>query len=198
MSGPVVDDVSGEVHYSGSAECPRCDASARVVDAARGDVQRLMREVVNLNRKTTRLENELKAQREQAPERPRVVTLFRRWVEKTGRNPKTTKLGAKREEAVLKMVRQYDDDFLVRAIDGGAAFASTSSSETQRLALVAALEHAIDALDDETARAVRGVYKAAMADATVYDELELICRDETKVERFHQLAGRLPEYAAAS
>lgn len=197
MSGPtpVVDDTSGEVLYVGSTECPRCEAQGRRAEAIMGDVGRLERELRNAGRKITRLENELQAQREQAPERPRVVTLFRRWVEKTDRNPKTTKLGTKREEAVLKMVRQYDDDFLVRAIDGGSAFASTSSAETQRVALIAALAHATDTLDGETAQAVRKVYREAMKDVTVYDDLELICRDEVKIERFHQLAGRLPEYA---
>jgi hypothetical protein len=193
---PVVDPTTGEV-LDGEGqrygdECPRCEAHARRSDGLAGDVEGLEREARNLRRKIKVLEAELKEQRQEAPESATVRTIFRRWVSVTGRNPKRVKLGEKREKAILARLREgYTPEDLMRAVDALALAPTTSSSETQRQALLLVMRQAVEVLPEEAADKLRATYAQAMKNVVVYDDLELAMRNEVNVERFRGLAERL-------
>jgi len=187
-----VDPTTGEVLADGSGGCPRCEAHERKAEAAIYDLHNAERELRALRRRVKTLEAELRAQRNEAPEAQTVKALFQYWVEKCRKDPKRTKLGEKREKALLARLREgYDANFIKRAIDGAALAPTTIPSDTQRLALVKVMRRAVEMVSDEQAAELRQLYAQEMKHARVFDDLELICRNEVNLERFAALAERL-------
>lgn len=138
-----------------------------------------------------RLKAELERQRVESPEGRVAKALGKYWIAACKKR-KTTKVKEKRLKAVLDRLRDgYDPEYIARAIDGAAVAANTASSETERLALIKVMQQAIRRVDEPTAKELRDVYRESMQNVTRYDDLELICRDETKLERFHDLAERV-------
>lgn len=206
MTGAVVvDPTTGEViaATSGDAEEPDLlDATddveelRRLAKAYRAQSEGLQRDVEGLEkearahrRRIAALEAELKEQRQEADEAPTVRTLFLYWIEKTGRNPKRTKLGPAREKAVLARLREgHAPERIMRAIDGAALGATVSNAAAERQALLRVMRDAVELLSPEQAEELRRTYRATLGNVKRFDDLELICRDETKVERFADLA----------
>jgi hypothetical protein len=117
--------------------------------------------------------------------------LGRYWITRLDKS-KRTKVKDKRLKAVIDRIRDgYDPSYIARAIDGAAECASTDSRETERLALIRVMQEAIRRLDEDDGKELRDIYREAMQNVVRYDDLELICRDETKLERFYDLAERV-------
>lgn len=156
------------------------------------DLQLAERDLRALRRREEDLKRQLDEQRQDAPEAQVVKAIYRRWVNRTGRNPKRTKLGKKRTDVVLARLREgIDPQILFRAVDGIALAATTSSPETQRLALLAVMKRAVDMVDPPEAEELRAMYAEQMKKLVVYDDLELALRNEVNVERFAAIADRV-------
>lgn len=160
MTPELFDPETGEVHAPPAepgGECPNCAAQRAITARAVDDLRGAERELRSQRRKVRALEEELRQQRRDAPEAQIVQTIFRFWVSKCGKNPKTTKLGDKRHKAVLARLRDgHSPEFIMRAIEGAAVACYVDPATGQR-----------------------------------YDDLELICRSEVNLERFHEKAERL-------
>jgi hypothetical protein len=196
MTEPVFDPTTGEVFpvEDDGESCGRCKAERRRADAIEQDLATETREKRALGRKVKALEQELAKDYKEAPERAEMTTCYRTWLEETGRNPKRTTFGPKREPAVLAAIRMKDARYVERAIVGGAHFANVNNRDTEREALIAALHQAMDLLSETEQRDIRAFYREQMKDVVKYDDLELICRNEVNLERFWRAAGRLPRY----
>ena len=70
-------------------------------------------------RQKRRLEAEL-APRKAGPQDKTIRFIFDKWVEKTGRNPKRTKLTDDRIKAVMSALKHYEPARILKAIDGAA------------------------------------------------------------------------------
>lgn len=209
MSVPIFDDVDGEVLSSemepvGAFGCERCDYLGRRVTAHERRSDALLQDIANLQRdarshlrKITALEVELEKQKVDDPDWSTAKTIFTRWVEWSGRNPKTTKFGDKRAKAVLAALKKYDADFVLVAVEAGVRAANNNAREVERLALIAAMEEAVrilggdDLPDGDPVAHLRAYYSERRGDPLVYDDLELILRNEVNVERFHSIGVRL-------
>lgn len=203
MSAPVVDPTTGEVlgdrGGAGDAfdELPHeellrlAKAYRHQAQGLQKDVEGLEREARNYRRKIKALEDELKEQRQEAPEGQTVRTIFNAWVKATGRNPKTTKLGPAREKAVLARLREgHSDNRVLRAATVGVRGANTSNRESEREALIAVMHRAVEMVEPHQADELRAEYVRLRGKAKVYDDLELICRNEVNLERFADMADR--------
>lgn len=187
-----VDLTTGEVHEHTGAGCDRCGAYEAQVAGLLKDVKGLERDQRAKNRQIDTLRAEINEQREQAPEMAIARMVFHRWVERTDRNPKRTKLGEKRSKAIIARLRDgYDVEDLLSAVDALALAPTTSSSETQRLALLAVMHEAMTKVDPGVAADLRHLYAERMRNVVVYDDLELAFRDEVKLERFRGVGERL-------
>jgi hypothetical protein len=207
MSQPILDDTTGEVlgvDDVDELEAADIETLRRLAGAYRQqaaglkvDVDRLEREGRNYRRKIASLEAELDEQMQNAPETATIKTIFHAWVSATGRNPKTAKLGPARHKAVLARMREgHDHERILRAATIGAKAAHVSDKEAERLALLAALQLATKRLAPEDAQAVRSTYKSGLGRTQVYDDLELICRNEVNLERFANLADSIDPIVA--
>jgi hypothetical protein len=155
MDDSLFDPETGEIrlpegeHDAADHECIGCRQRDSVIEAMGTDLILVEKALRNERRKVKVLEAELKQQRQEAPEAQMVKALYKLWVDLTNRDKKRTKLGEKREKAVLKALRMgYAYEDLADAIRGGSRFAYTNP-EGKR-----------------------------------FDDLELILRDEVKIERF--------------
>lgn len=199
MSADLFDPETGEVKVDDVPEADRvaalearCAALEAVIATVTADLQGCERDLRTSRRKAKALEDELKKQLQEAPEMVEVRTIFRYWIDKTGRDPKRTKLGDKRAKTVLARLREgHAADRLLRAVDGAVLGAAVSNQEAQRQALLRVMRLAVERADPALAEELRSSYRDAMKHVQVYDDLELICRDEVKVERFAALADRL-------
>jgi hypothetical protein len=202
---PIVDEVDGEV-FSAEPEpvgvdgCERCGYLARRVEAherrAEGmaqDIANLQRDSVGDLRKIARLEAELEKQKVDDPDWSTAKSIFLDWVKESGRNPKTTKFGEKRSKAVLARLKEYDPDFVRESVIAGVRTANPQNREAEREALIASLHEAIRLLGDDTeeAKQLREFYREKTKGLVRYDDLELICRNEVNLERFHAAAVRM-------
>lgn len=163
------------------------------------DVENLERDARNHLRKIATLEAELKRQRQEAPEAQLVQAIFRGWVQATGRNRKVTKLGPAREKAVLARIREnHDAQRMIRAATIGARGATTSNRDAERLALLRVMREAVGMVEPAQADALRAMYRETLGKGTkVYDDLELIFRNEVNLERFADLADQLDPVGAS-
>jgi hypothetical protein len=200
LTAPVVDPTTGEVLGFGAPEGDEPDeldtadvdtlrrlakAYRHQADGLKGDVKGLEQDVRAKNRRIESLKDELDEQQQKAPEAQTVRMIFAAWVEATERNRKRTKLGPAREKAVLARLREgHDADRILQAVKYGVKGANVAPRERERLALIAALEEATRLLPEAQATAVRNTYKKALGKVQVYDDLELICRNEVNLERF--------------
>lgn len=171
---------TGEIQTDGEGQGVAMQHLATELDA-----RALELDLRKARREIARLKAELTKQRTTSPSAQAAEALFRYWLAVRGKNPKTTVFGEKRRKALLGALEHYDAEYIARAID---APPSTSSSETERRALVMVMQEAIRVVDEVTAARLRKLYKDALKKVTIYDELELICRDEVQVEKRHDLA----------
>lgn len=186
----VVDPTTGEVIEGGEGEgCSRCEALEAQAAGLMRDVAGLEQDVRSKNRRIAELKDELAEQRGTAPEAQVARSIFGYWREKTGRD-KRSKFGQKRQKVVLARLREgHEPERIMRAIDG----AVSGSRDREGPALLKALRAAMPLLSPEDAALVRRVFAEARYRGPKYDDLELICRDETKLEGFAQLAEALDE-----
>lgn len=204
MSAPIIDPTTGELLGKTDGDADELDTAdvelirhlARAYrDQAKGlgrDVEGLEKDIRAKNRRIKSLEEDLADQRMEAPEAVTVKTIFLGWVRATGRNPKRAKLGPAREKALLVRLREgHDAERIMRAVTIGVKAATVSDRDAERVALIRALHAAVEALPKGEADRVRALYKESLGQVTVYDDLELICRNEVNLERFAELADRI-------
>lgn len=185
------DPETGELRQTGP-ECENCAQATVERLTAEQNLRAVERKLTNEITAHARTKAELERQRTETPEGKRAKALGKYWITRTGKNPKRTKVKDKRLKAVIDRLRDgYDAAYIARAIDGAAEAASTDNRETERLALIRVMQEAIRRLPPEIGAELREVYREAMKNVVRYDDLELICRDETKLERFHDLAERV-------
>jgi hypothetical protein len=139
---------TGEVTDDG---CPRCAQAVQEQIQAEADLRAAERELRRVRREVSGLRAELSRQRNNSPEAYRAKALFRYWVTRCGKSERNV-FGEKRMKAVIARLKEYDAQYIARAIDGLAV------SEWHRL--------------------------------NSQDDLELVCRDEVHLERFHEIAER--------
>lgn len=184
------DPETGELRQTG----PSCGNCAQVISErieAEHQLQIVERRLTQSLTEQTRLRNELERQRVGTPE-GRVATALGRYWKTRCEKSKTTKVKDKRLKAVIGRLNDgYDPLYIAKAIDGAAVAAGVAKPEVQRLALLRVMEEAIRRVDKHTAAELRRIYKEAMKGVVRFNDLELICRDETKLERFHDLAERV-------
>lgn len=216
MSGPVVDQTTGEILGDGPRitadgetdpldETNDTDELRRLAKAYRSqslglqlDLEGCEKEARNYRRKIKLLDDELKEQRMESPEAAIVRTIFNAWVNATDRNPKRTKLGPAREKAILARLREgHDDQRILRAVSIGVRGATTSNTAAEREALIAALRQATELLAEGPATTVRNTYRSLLGNVKVFDDLELICRNEVQLEKFAEMADRFDPPQAA-
>lgn len=184
------DPDTGEV-VEGAKACAECAANLDSRIEAERQLRAIERKLTIAYANEARLKTELEKQRLDTPEGRVAKAIGRYWITRCGKGVRT-KVKDSRLKAIIARLREgYDPSYIARAIDGAAAAASTSEPETQRLALIKTLEEAIRRVDDSTAAELRALYKDAMRSAVVYDELELICRNEVKLESFYERAERV-------
>lgn len=142
--------------------CSSCAAAVERAEQLEGDLQGIEREVRGYRQKNAALRRELAEARKSHALRPLAVALFVYWRDRTGKHPRLTVFGDKREKAVLDRL-----DEMIRA---GATPA-------------------------EAAAKIRKAIDGAVADAFVsdsgkrFDDLELICRDASKLDSFASRAA---------
>lgn len=170
---------------------PRVAALERVIEGLKVDVAGREQEIRNQGRKIKALQDELREVRQEAPEGQLARAIYDAWVHGTGRNPKRTKFGEARQKKVIARIREHHDgERMIRAAKIGVKGASTSDQATERLALIRVMEQAVGMLPVDQATALRASFREAMKDVVVYDDLELIFRDEVHLERFMDFADR--------
>lgn len=183
------DPETGEIVTSGESRCGRCDQALNERLQAEADLRAAEQELRKLRREVTRLSNELAAHRRSSPDAKAAEALFRYWVARCGKSSRAL-FGEKRRKAVLNALKNYEPEYIARAIDWTAEHGATNKQEAERAALVAALREATKRLEPEAAEEVRALYAAARGSIQRYDELELICRDEIQLEGRHEKAER--------
>lgn len=182
------DPETGEVLTRQEAtKCERCDQALRERLRAEADLRGAENELRKQRREVTRLTNELAAHRRQSPDAKAAEALFRYWVVRCGKSARAV-FGEKRRKAVMNALKQYEPEYIARAIDWTADAGGTNKQEVERAALVKVMQEAIKRLPEEDGEELRQMYKDATKNVQRYDELELICRDEVQVERRHDLA----------
>lgn len=185
------DPETGEVDVQGEP-CPNCTRALEERVEAEVALQVVERKLTQSLAQEARLRTELEKQRIATSEGKTARALGRYWVARCGKNRKTTKLGEKRMKAVIARLNEgHTPAFIARAIDGVAEAATVSDAETQRQALLRVMHAAIEKVDEETAAELRAIYREATRSVQVYNDLELVCRDEVKLERFHEIAERI-------
>lgn len=196
---PVIDPETGEVHAPGTVLPERPTESQEVAELrgllaqARIEVQDASQIILKQQREVSRLKNELEEQTAQADEMPMAKTIFKGWLRATGRNPKRTKFGPKRQKAVLARIREGRDfDLCMRVATVGALAANVSDRQKERYALLAALRAATGLLSEKQAEGVRKTYKETLGRGVEkFDDLELLFRDEVNFERAMANAERM-------
>jgi hypothetical protein len=187
---PLFDPETGELREEGPA-CENCAQATRERLEAEAQLRGVERKLTIEITAHARTKAELERQRTETPEGKTAKALGKYWITALGKKG-NAKVKEKRLKAVIDRLRDgYEPSYIARSIDGAAAAASTSSQETERLALIRALGEAMRRLDDADGKAVKDAYREGMKNVVRYDDLELICRDETKLERFHDLAERV-------
>lgn len=176
---------------------PGIEELRRELDEVRGDLARTRiakQDAVDLllkaEREVKRLKTELEKQLAEVPERQVMKTIYQGWVAATGRNPKQSKFGPKRQGAVLARIREgHTFERMMRAATIGVKGANVSNKEAERLALIAVMKRAVDIVSPEQATELRQLYRSTLGKGPkVYDDLELIFRDEVNLERFADMA----------
>lgn len=148
------DPLTGEIVQPDPA-CPACADLDEIATQVAADLRMAEAEIRKLRRKVGKLESDERERRRTARERPMVEEIFAYWVDRMGKNPKTTKLGDKREKAIVARLREGRDvEYFRQAIDGFSRF-----------------------------RPER--------DGRVYDDIELLCRDEVRLERYYGLGANI-------
>jgi hypothetical protein len=141
-------------------ECPTCGRGATALEEmlveARQQLQDLDREFKQAIREKGRLKAELAKQREESPQAQDARRVFDHWVVRLGKNANTV-FGPAREKAVQARLQEFPVEVVLKAVDGCALMPWVGPHGRQA---------------DEGKGAKR------------HDELALICRDETTVERF--------------
>lgn len=206
---PVIDPTTGEVLGVTGGETDELttvdvERLRQLAYAYRSQAQGLMRDVEGLerdvrskNRKLKALEDELKEQRMEAPEAQTVRAIFNAWVQATGRNPKVTKLGPAREKAILARLREGQSaERILRAVTIGVRGANVSNRDAEREALIRAMHEAVERLPDGDAVDLRNIYKETLGNVKVYDDIELVCRNEVNLERFADMADKFAPFVA--
>lgn len=187
---PLFNEETGEIG-DGEPGCEVCSQALQERLEAEAMLRGAERELTKQIRANNTLRAELNRQRTETPQGRVAKALGRYWIKVCGKGP-NTKVKDKRLKSVFDRLSDgYDPSYIARAIDGAGAAASTSNSETERLALIRVMQEAVRRLSKEDAQELRQIYKDALKNVTRYDDLELICRDETKLERFHELAERV-------
>ena len=102
------------------------------------------------------LKAELSRQRKNSPQAQQAKQVFEHWVERLGKN-RNVVFGPAREKAVQARLREYPLEVVLKAVDGCALMPYVGP---------------------------HGRQPTAGAGAKKHDDLALICRDETTVERF--------------
>ena len=168
----------------------RLESMADARKATADDLHRAELELRRLRQKVETLRAELDERRQEADEMPMAKIIYQGWVKATGRNPKRTKFGPARQKAVLARIREGRDfDYIMRAATIGVQAANVSNRQAERFALIAALKHARELLDPKGEAAVVKTYKSTLGRGVEkYDDLELVCRDEVKLEQFARFA----------
>lgn len=185
---------TGEIRQpEGSAEdCGKCQRLEAQLEAVKTDLDLAEKQIRTQRRKIGGLEKELRDVRKESPKRREAQEVYEHWLEETGRSASRSKFGDKREKAVL--ARLFEDrsvDYLQTAVTGLRIGANVSDHDTQRQTLMAVMRAAIEAVDEGTAKSLRAMYREGMKGIQVYDDLELVCRNEVNVERFYEIGKRL-------
>lgn len=113
-----VDPSTGEILTQREGECSHCaeEIQERLriqvdLDIATGKLQDAWRQIAALK-------TEIANQQLEAPNIKAAKAIFRYWVARLKKNPKTTKFGEKRRKVVLNMLKDYEPQYICRAIDG--------------------------------------------------------------------------------
>lgn len=185
-----IDPATGEVLEQGE-RCENCTAALSQAAEAEMQLRGVERELTKQIRANTTLRNELAEQRMDTPDGKAAKALGRYWLVRLGKKG-NAKVKEKRLKAIIARLRDgYEPSYIARAIDGAAEAATTNNAEAERLALIRVMQEAIRRLPERERGELRQLYRDAMKNIVRYDDLELICRDETKLERFHDLAERV-------
>lgn len=193
MNDDLFNPETGELKDPGPAVegCGKCATTEAVLETVRNDLHLAEKELASKRRRIGKLEKELRDARHESPMRDKAQEVFDLWLTLTDRNPNRVKFGDKREKAVLARLNEGRDlDYLLDAVHGLVIGATTSESETQRQTLMAVMQRATELVDDDTANGLRAMYRRGMKGVQVYDDLELLCRNEVNLERFHAIAER--------
>jgi hypothetical protein len=121
-----VDRETGEILTQREAQCPRCVQEIGEKLVLQVDLQNAQSKLQDAWREIARLKTELANQQLEAPNIQAAKAIFRYWVARLEKNPKTTKFGEKRRKVVLAMLANYEPYYICRAIDGLAVSVYTS------------------------------------------------------------------------
>ena len=94
------------------SDCEKCERFKQDALDWQAQAQALMRQ-------KRRLEAELEP-RKPGPQDKTIRFIFDKWVEKTGRDPKRTKLTDDRIKAVISALKNYEPGRILKAVDGAA------------------------------------------------------------------------------
>lgn len=127
MSG-LFDVATGEIltHTEAKDGCPNCTLALQERLQAEQDLQRVERDLRNARREVARLKTEIEKRERQSPNMRAAEGIFRYWIARLEKNPKTAVFGDKRRKAVLARLTEHDAEYIARAIDGLAATVYTA------------------------------------------------------------------------
>lgn len=139
------------------AELERLRARLEDVQVAKeDDLNNFAVDIANKNREIARLKNELETFLDQTPGSKLAKSLFEYWRDQLGKRANTV-YGTARKKAVLTALKQHDEETIKKAIDGAAKMPFVGP---------------------------HGRQPTADKGAKRFDDLTLILRDETTIERF--------------
>lgn len=119
MSETLFDPETGEL--ASRAGFSEEDGLREALEVVQGDLKAAEAALRSERRKVARLQEELKRQRREAPEAQLVQMVFDFWVRTCGKDTNRTKLGEKREKAVLARLRDgFTPEYVQDAIRGAA------------------------------------------------------------------------------
>jgi hypothetical protein len=121
-----VDPGTGEILTQRESQCPHCAEEIQQRLVVQVDLQNAQSKLQDAWREIARLKTELANQQLEAPNIKAAKAIFRYWVARLEKNPKTTKFGEKRRKVVLAMLAHYEPYYICRAIDGLAVSVYTS------------------------------------------------------------------------
>jgi hypothetical protein len=121
-----VDPGTGEILTQRESQCPHCAEEIQQRLIAEVNVANTQTKLQDAWREIARLKTELANQQLEAPNIQAAKAIFRYWVARLEKNPKTTKFGEKRRKVVLAMLANYEPHYICRAIDGLAVSVYTS------------------------------------------------------------------------